>query len=303
MQDTIEAKPTNGTKRENYIKFEVEQKRAEKEPELFPTPKPAKIEYSYEDLESALEQIPVKPEKNIWEKISDKLHWFLNSADPKIFNFGILIAMFSQSLFHTSGFVSIMATFRELSKWFSVPTGFLASVIFEVFMHQLTIRGAVWLPRFIAFASGIFSMYAWSGLLESGFFGFIIGTGISFTPPFSIYWSARNDYKERINKELEKEIAEAQEKQALEKENEERKANGEQPKEKPKNKRARKITKDEKLVIVKTILESNINDFEKVKTKFDVGRTTAFQLLALASKIRARKQKEILAHNADLTDK
>ena len=248
-------------------------------------------------------QYLLSQKKKFWEKVSDKLDWFLNSADPKLFNFGILIAMFSQSLFHTSGFVSIMATFRELSKWFSVPTGFLASVIFEVFMHQLTIRGAVWIPRFIGFVSGVFSMYAWSGLLSSGIFGFIIGTGISFMPPFAIYWIARNDYKEKKNKELEKEIAETNERLALEKENEERKANNLEPKEKTKKKRARKITKDEKLVIVKTILESNMNDFEKIKIKFDVGRTTAFTLLALASKIRARKQKEILANNADLTDK
>ena len=67
MQDTIEAKP-NGKHRESYIKYEADQKRVEKEPELFPIPKPVKIEYSYEDLESALDAIPPKPEKKILGK-------------------------------------------------------------------------------------------------------------------------------------------------------------------------------------------------------------------------------------------
>jgi hypothetical protein len=287
MQDTIEAKPTNGHKRESYIKFEAEQKRAEKEPELFPTPKPANQ----------------KPEKNFLEKASDMLHWFLNSDDPRIMNILLGFALTSQSMSHTIGFVAMMSKFREVSNWFSVPFGFFASVIFEGFLHHLASKGAVGIPVSIAFISGIFSMYAWSGLLSSGIFGFFIGTGISFIPPFVVYWSARNNYKEKKNKELEKEIAEANEKQALEKENAERKANGEQPKEKPKNKRARKITKEEKLVIIKAILDNNMNDFEKVRIKFDVGMSTAFTLLALASKIRARKQKEISVNSASLTDR
>ena len=303
MQDTIEAKPTNGIKRENYIKFEVEQKRAEKEPELFPTPKPAKIEYSFDDLENALDAIPPKPEKDFWEKTSDTLHWFLNSDDRKKSNIMTFIAMGSQSISHTVGFVSMMSKFRNTSELISVPFGIFASVIFETYLHHLANKGAFWLPLGIAFVSGIFSMYAWSGLLQSGLAGLIIGVGISFIPPFVILWDASNNYKDKRNKELEKEIEEAKQKEALEIENAERKANGEKPKEIVKNKRARKITKEEKLVIVKAILDSNMNDFEKVKNKFDVGRSTAFSLLALASKIRARKQKEISANNAPVTDR
>ena len=116
-------------------------------------------------------------------------------------------------------------------------------------------------------------MYAWSGLLQSGLAGFIIGVGISFIPPFVILWDARNNYKDKKNKELEKEIEEAKQREALKIENEQREANGEKPKEIIKKKRARKITKEEKLVIVKAILDSNMNDFEKIKTKFDVGRS------------------------------
>ena len=83
MQDTIEVKP-NGKHRESYIKYEADQKRIEKEPELFPTPKPAEIEYSYEDLENVLDDsLAQKTEKSFWEKVNDKLHWFLNSDDKK----------------------------------------------------------------------------------------------------------------------------------------------------------------------------------------------------------------------------
>ncbi|MBP9887661.1 MAG: DMT family transporter [Leptospiraceae bacterium] len=303
MQDTIEVKP-NGKHRESYIKYEADQKRIEKEPELFPTPKPAKIEYSYEDLENVLDDsLAQKTEKSFWEKVNDKLHWFLNSDDKKKSNLMTLTAMGSQAISHTVGFVAMMSKFRNTSTFISVPFGVFASVIFETYLHHLANKGAFWLPLGIAFISGIFSMYAWSGLLQSGLAGFIIGVGISFIPPFVILWDARNNYKDKKNKELEKEIEEAKQREALKIENEQREANGEKPKEIIKKKRARKITKEEKLVIVKAILDSNMNDFEKIKTKFDVGRSTAFTLLALASKIRARKQKEISANNAPVTDR
>ena len=209
MQDTIEVKP-NGKHRESYIKYEADQKRIEKEPELFPTPKPAKIEYSYEDLENVLDDsLAQKTEKSFWEKVNDKLHWFLNSDDKKKSNLMTLTAMGSQAISHTVGFVAMMSKFRNTSTFISVPFGVFASVIFETYLHHLANKGAFWLPLGIAFISGIFSMYAWSGLLQSGLAGFIIGVGISFIPPFVILWDARNNYKDKKNKELEKEIEEA----------------------------------------------------------------------------------------------
>jgi hypothetical protein len=287
MQDTIEAKP-NGKHRESYIKYDAEQKKAEREPELFPTPKQEAVVYTLADLQKVQND---EPEKTRFQKIKGFVDRLLDAKNRSILNLWTLFAILFQMASHAHGLGTIFK-FRQIPYSLGIFLGLLGSAMFENLLHSLAVRGAFWLPSLLSILSGLFSSYAWSGFAEQGNLEYWIAQGLSFIPPFVVFWLARNEFNRMEKIRRDKEILEAKEKELLEEENKIRQSQGLEPKQPEKKKRGRNISEAETFVIVKTILERNLWDFKKIMKEFEVGKTKSFQLLTIAHEMRIRKQNE-----------
>ncbi len=283
--DTIKPK-TNGIHKEKFVKYQAEVNKAEKEPELFPTPKLTTVVYTLADLQKVQNN---EPEKTRFEKIKAVVDRLLDAKNRSILNLWTIFAILFQMASHAHG-LGMIFKFRQVPYWFGIVLGLLGSAMFENLLHSLAVRGAFWLPALLSILSGLFSSYAWSGFAEQGNLEYWIAQGLSFIPPFVVFWLARNEWNRTQTIKRDKEIAETKEKELLDKENEIREAQGLELKQIEKKKRGRNLSEAETFIIVKTILENNIWDFKKIMKNFEVGKTKAFQLLTIAHEMRMNKQ-------------
>jgi hypothetical protein len=296
MEDTINK--TNGTHREKFVKYQADQTRAEKEPELFPTPK-ADIVYTLADLQKVQN---TEIQKTKFEKIKAFINRLLDAKNQAILNLWTMFAILFQMASHAHG-LGMIFKFRNVPYSFGIILGLLGSAMFENLLHSLAVRGAFWLPTLLSILSGLFSSYAWSGFANQGNLEYWIAQGLSFIPPFVVFWLARNEYNRTVQIKRDKEIQEQKEKELLEQENISRLNAGLEPIQPEKRKRGRNLSQAEIFILVKTILEKNLWDYKKIMSQFDVGKTRAFQLLTLAHEMRIEKLKEKNVPNTEFTEK